>query len=61
MGCMWKMFLNIEMSDYEAKDTINEALLDMTYYCIGYDARGCVNAAKRIKEALRDCGMWNID
>lgn len=61
MKYLWEMFWDIEILDYETKDAISETLLDMTYYCAAYDTKGCINAAKCIKEILRDCGMWNLN
>lgn len=42
-------------------DDIGDILFDMNCYSGGYDLKGCVNAARRIKEILCDYGIWNVD
>ena len=61
MQCLWQAFAHISKIDCWVGDAIGDVLFDMNCCAGRNDLNGCVNAAKRIKEVLRDCDMWNID
>lgn len=58
---LWRMYDDIIIPDRYADMAVLCALQSVEFGCINNCRREYIWAAKRIKEVLRDCGMWNLN